>query len=262
MNNKSHKDLIMIYILFKTAFRFLVKNKFFTIINIIGLSFGITAFFLIILFLQNETGYESHIPEADRIYRLVGIQEPAGLDKQHVAYTSGGWSEIIKTNFPEAEDVFRLMGRPGMIVRVDDKVFREPYIFRTGGNIIKWFNYDILYGTDPANMLSEPNQAVISKEAAMKFFDSLNVVGNTFIVADKTYKITGVVDTENIKTHNDINVFLSLATYENELPFLNALGNNSLSTYIVLKEDASQASLENKINEHYTNWLEETDFSM
>lgn len=252
----------MIYNYFKPAFRFLFKNKLFTIINIAGLSSGIAAFIVITLFLQEQGGYDNHIPEADRIFRLVGIQEPAGLENQHVAFTSGGWAEVATANFPEVEDVFRIMGRPGVIVKTEGELFREPLIYRSEGKIIEWFNYEIVDGNDPSKMLSEPNQAVITKETAMKFYDSVNVTGNTFEAGEKLFRVTGVINTEGIKTHQEMDIILSLSTYENELPYLfSHLSNNSLTTYFVLEPGANPGELEEKINKHYTEWGEEGDWS-
>ncbi len=251
----------MINNFFKPAFRYLFKNKLFAILNIAGLSAGIAAFIVITLFLQEQGGYENHIPEAERIFRLVGIQEPAGLENQHVAFTSGGWAEIAKENFPEVEDVFRIMGRPGVIVKVGGELFREPLIYRSEGKIIEWFNYEIVDGTDPSNMLSEPNQAVITSETAMKFYDSVNVTGNTFEVGEKLFRVTGVINTEGIKTHQEMDIILSFATYENDLPYLSHLSNNSLTSYFVLESGANPAELEEKINEYYTEWGEEGDWS-
>ncbi len=245
----------------KTALRFLFKNKLFTALNVIGLSTGISAFILIVLFLQEQTGYDSHIPESDRIYRLVGIQEPAGLENQHVAYTSGGWAEVAKSDFPEVEDVFRIMGRPGTIVRIGEELFRESLIYRSEGNLIEWFNYEVVDGSDPSTMLSEPNQAIITKETALKFYDSVNVSGNTFELDERLFRVTGVIDTEKIKTHQEMDIILSLATYENEMPYFSHLGNNSLTTYFVLEEGADPSGLEEKINNHYNDWAEEGDWS-
>jgi len=70
----------MIFNYLKTAYRFLIKNVSFSIINIIGLTTGIMAFLLIALYVQDELGYDRHIEHSDRVYRLVGIQEAGKIN--------------------------------------------------------------------------------------------------------------------------------------------------------------------------------------
>jgi len=109
----------------KTAIRFFSRNISFAIINLIGLTAGISAFFLIALYLQDQLSYDRHLPHPDRVYRLVGIQEPQGLDKQHVSITSAAWKPFIEENIPQVEECFRLMSAHSIVVEVDEQVFRE-----------------------------------------------------------------------------------------------------------------------------------------
>ena len=181
----------------KTAYRFLIKNISFTIINIIGLTTGITAFLLIALYVQNELGYDRHIEHSDRIYRLVGIQEPRGLDKQHVAITSGAWAGFIRENIPGVEDAFRIMSGASPLVDVEGQFFREIRIMYADGNVVEHLGIPLITGNKNGNTrLDNPNTAFVSKDVAMRFYDTVNVVGKTFRNRDKLYTIAGVFDND------------------------------------------------------------------
>jgi putative ABC transport system permease protein len=235
----------------KTALRYLQKNLPFTVINVIGLTAGISAFLMIALFIQNELSYDKHIPGSGNLYRLVGLQEPSGLDKQHVAITSGGWAGFIQENIPEVEEVFRIMWASGTIEVENEFYYQSCYY--SEGRMAERLGFPFLSGGDPADMLKQPNTAVISRVAALRMYNSEEVVGATFRHGDRPYTITGVFENENMLSHLNFNVILSLSTVEHESPWLQALGNNSLVTYLALRTEASRENVENIINEHYEN---------
>jgi putative ABC transport system permease protein len=254
--------LSMIYNYFKIAIRFIGRNVSFTIINLIGLTAGIAAFLLIALFLQDQLGYDQKAPNSDRLYRLVGLQEPSGLDKQHVAITSAVIAPNLKEDFPQVEDAFRIMYAFRDIIEIDDKTFRENAMFFSEGKVIEHMGYPILHGMEAGKMLSLPNQAVVSRIAAEKFFNSSDVVGRVFKSGDHLYTITGVFENENFNSHLKAEVFLSFSTIELITPYLNFPGNNTLATYVLLHRADEAANLENLINEKYEAMRQENPHMM
>lgn len=235
----------------KIALRFIGRNASFTIINLIGLTTGIAAFLLIALFLQDQMGYDQNAPNNDRIYRLVGLQEPSGLDKQHVAITSAVFAPRLMEDFPQVEDAFRIMYAFRDIVEIGDKTFRENAMFFSEGKVLEHMGYPILQSQESGQMLSSPNQAVVSIVAAKRFFNSADVIGEIIKSGDHLYTITGVFDNENINSHLKADVFLSFSTIEQITPYLNHPGNNTLATYVLLHNSNEAANVENLINEKY-----------
>ncbi len=235
--------------IFKTTFRFLQRNVAFTIINIIGLSVGIAAFILIVLYIQNELSYDKNFPDDVQVYRMVGIQEPPGIDVQHVAITSGGWVPFINEHIPGVVDAFRLM-HAANIIEIDGEAYREDTFF-SEGLVSAYFGHPVIRGGEEALMLSEPNTAMISRETAYRLFGTVDVVGESFRHNNQPYSITGVFDREGNKTHLEFDVLLSLLTVENDSPWFARLGNNSLITYVVLPLHADVSDVEAIINAHY-----------
>lgn len=233
----------------KTAFRYLLKNISFTIINIIGLTAGIAAFLLIALYVQNEWSYDKHIPDHERLFRMVGAQEPYGLDVQHVAITSGGWASFLRDNVPDVEEVFRFLWASN-INEAGDEVFNEDTYY-SEGNVVSRLGLVYLSGGDPSAMLATPNTAVISRGAAMRMFKTEDAVGMTFRNANKPYTVTGVYENDNVLSHLKFEILLSIVTVENEMTYLRHLGNNSLVTYLVLRPGADVYGVEDIINTHY-----------
>jgi len=234
---------------FFTTLRFLSRNLSFTVINVIGLTVGITAFLLIALYLQHELSYDSHLPDDARLHRMVGIQEPAGIDVQHVAITSGAWAPYVNDHIHGSEEAFRFL-HASFSMEVNDEVFRERS-FYSEGKVLHYFGLPLISGQSPEEVLSEPNTAVVSKAAAMRVFNSTEIIGETFRHDHNLYTITGVFDNDDVLTHFRFNVLLSLSTVENATPYFDHLGNNSVITYVALAPDAVVGEVETRLNNHY-----------
>lgn len=85
---------------FKTAWRQLLHNKIFSIVNIAGLALSLTAFWLIALFVADELSFDRYHEKADRIYRVVshGKWAGGGFD---ITGTSGALAQSLKKIFPK-----------------------------------------------------------------------------------------------------------------------------------------------------------------
>ena len=230
----------------KTGLRSLVRQKIYSLINIVGLGTGIASFILILLFLQNELSYEKHIPESGNIYRLVEIQTPAGIDVQHVAITSGPWAPTLKESLPELEEALRMMPVGGRVFRAGDKVLREGNCYYADPSVFRLFHVRLRDG-DPATALSEPNTAVLSASMAERLFDHSDVMGETFRFGDTPYMVTGIMHDYDHNSHLKLPVLLSYATAEAAHPELQHFGNNTLATYLLLREGTPKEQAEDNL---------------
>ncbi|MFW6350776.1 MAG: ABC transporter permease [Bacteroidota bacterium] len=252
----------MLFSYLKTSFRFFTQNLSFTLINLIGLTSGITAFIIIMLYIQEEVGYDDQLTAPERTWRMVGIQEPQGLKKQHVAISSAAWHQFIMENIPAVEDVFRVIYPTSSVVTIEseNQSFRETNMYASEGNILKHLGYPVLHSTGNDDLLNAPNKAVISKKTAERFFDQTNVTGKLIKVDGRNYTITGVYDNTGVKTHLKIDLLLSLSTIENESPYFDHFGNNSLTTYIVTREGTNPAEVEQIINQKQINLEKDEEY--
>jgi putative ABC transport system permease protein len=238
--------MILNYI--KITFRFIARNISFTIINLVGLTAGITAFLLIALYLQNELRYDTDAPYGSRLYRLVGVQEPSGLDPQHVAITSAVFAPQMLESFPQVEDAFRIMYPMENVIMIGEKSFRGGNVFFSERNVIRQMGMKVLHG-DP--LLMQPHQAALNRTSAERFFNTSDVVGKTLRLGEKIYTITSVFDNEDQNLHLKADIFLSLSTVENDLPWLQMPGNNTLTTYVLLNEPGEVETFEKQMNDLY-----------
>ncbi len=246
----------------KTSIRYLTKHAAFAVIGIVGLTTGIAAFLLIALYIQNERSFDKHIPNPKCTYRLVGIQEPRGLDHQHVAFTSGAWSGFIHNNLSGVEDAFRIMHGQNTSVETADDHFRVHRIYFAEGRVLQHLGYPVLHAIAPEPLLNENNHAFISRELALRMFGKENATGHTFRNENKSYLVAAVFENKDIKSHWNPDIVLSLSSVEEEQPWLSNFQSNSVATYVVMETPGSTESLEETLNAHYAAIVEETASAM
>ena len=233
----------------KIAIRNLVKSKAFSFINIAGLAIGLSGFILISLYIRQELSYDDFNKNADRIYRPVEIQRPAGVPVQHVAVTMGPLAGALKNDFPEVEEAGRIMPAPTFYCRAGEKGFYESNIVYADPEILDIFTIPFIEGS-PAQALSEPNTIVLTKSVAEKYFGNEDPLGKMLTVnqmfGKSEMKITGVVRDYPENSHLHFSMIASFSSLSDVLPWLKNWDTNTLATYVLLKKGADKAQLERK----------------
>ena len=196
-----------------TALRNLWKRRAFSLINIVGLSVGMTACFLIFLYVRFELSYDGFHFKADRIYRVVcDVKTPT----ETIRANGPAWPVLpnMEPVFPEIASAVRV-ATVSFLFRKDDVKYQEENSLLADPAFFQVFDFPLLQG-DPNTALKEPFTAVFSATAAKKYFGSANPVGQTVLLTGKGWpvKITGVMKDlpENSQISGDVIVSMSTET--------------------------------------------------
>jgi putative ABC transport system permease protein len=234
------------------AFRNLMRNKIFSLINIIGLAIGITCFLTLIIFIIDESGYDNYNENVNQIYRVVNHQKFNGQEATS-AKTCPPLAESLMRDFPEVTNATRLGYFGEHNLRYGEKYFRENGIYTADSTYFDVFTLPFIYG-NPKEALKRPNSVVITEKTAKKYFGSENPLGKTFIVDDKdTYIITGVMKNYPLKSSFRCAFLLSMSTYTE--PQIQDWLIGGYSTYIVLKKGSDPHQFENKMKRTVLNFV-------
>jgi putative ABC transport system permease protein len=239
---------------FKTALRSLLKNKVFTFINILGLALGLAICLLITFYVIDELSYDRYNTKYERIYRVNTDLKFSGTLTQY-AITAIPVANVLKTEFPEVETAVRISPALNIRFKKGDEIVREDgTTFYSEPNVFDVFTLPLLSG-DTKTALKESNSVVIAESMAKKYFNRINVVGQTlFLVTSGTsLKITGVMKDMPPQSHFRANFLLA-----RDHPINNAAAWNQLTpfaTYALLKTNASISQLETKLNTDMQNGL-------
>ena len=238
---------------FKLALRNIQKHKFFSAINILGMSVGIAACLLILLYVVDELSYDRFHASADRIYQ-VGLHAKIGDQDVTVANTCPPMAQALVTEVPGVDQATRIASFWGApTLKYEDKVFTEDKVFHADSNFFNFFSYKLLEG-DPATALLEPNSVVLTESIATKYFGNESALGKLVSIGgDHTYKVTGITPDAPLNSHFIFNILLSSPSVE-QLE-RNAWLNNFLYTYFILNENASLNAVEDKFPDLVTKYV-------
>ncbi|MFZ6012447.1 MAG: ABC transporter permease [Bacteroidota bacterium] len=233
---------------FKVAVRNIMKYKFFSFINILGMTTGITACLLIILYVTDELSYDRFHAKADRIYQ-VGLHGKIAGQDIHTANTCPPIYAALVEEVPGVDEATRIAPFWGQAVfKYDEKAFTEEKIFFADSNFFSFFSYSLLEG-DKKTALLEPNSIVLTQSMAAKYFGSEPAMGKLLTIGneEKPFKVTGITPDSPTNSHFIYNALLSSASgahLKSEVWL-----NNYLFTYFILNEKASLASVEKKFDD-------------
>ena len=246
----------------KIALRYLFKTRFFTLLNIVGLSAGMVTCLLIFHHVHYETGFDKYHDNVEQIYRL--RYERTSSDGSAVRFASccppgGPWA---RENYPQIETIARLYQHKA-VVSHEQLLFSEEYMYFAEPEIFKVLTIPFIDG-DPATALTQPNTAVISQSTALRYFGSEQAVGKSFRVnRDQNYLVTGVYRDFPENSHIRCDIMLAYAdliTLRGE-ELQQAWGYTGFYTYLRLRPGTDAAALESQMNasvgELLKEWLDQ-----
>ena len=169
----------------KIAWRNLLKNRTFSLINIAGLAAGLACFILIALYVADELSYDRFNEKASRIYRI-NSDIVFGGNKLHMAVTADPMGAALKNDYPEVEQYVRIYGSSGAkLVKKGNTFINEQHVAHADSTLFDVFTLPAISG-DTKNALNEPNTVVITESTAKKYFGTADAVGETIETNDNT----------------------------------------------------------------------------
>ncbi|MCK5137541.1 MAG: ABC transporter permease [Bacteroidales bacterium] len=240
-----------------------VRDKFFSILNLLGLAVGITASILIFIYIQNQVTFDKHNEHFDRIYRLEGdfsINEKQEL----TAIVQIPLGPTLKEEYPEVEEYTRILRQPGLYFEKEEDTFKEDSIAFADSTIFKIFTIPFIAG-DPQSALNEPFTMVVSESLARKYFGTWDVIGESMKTLDgSNYNITGVFEDLPDNVHLRFNGLLSTATIEEQIGSeqfndrsANSFWNVTTYAYVLMAENTTPDMVLSKFPDFYDRYMAE-----
>src|SRR5690606_7777722 len=123
---------------FKVAIRNILKHKFYSAINILGMTIGVTACILIVLYVADELSYDRFHKDADRIYQI-GLHGKIGGQNIRTTTTCPPLSRAMSEEIPDVEESTRISHFWGSVVKYEDLAFTEERVFYADSNFFRFF---------------------------------------------------------------------------------------------------------------------------
>ncbi len=234
----------------KIAYRNIVKQKIYSLINILGLALGLAACILVGLYIWQNFHYDEYHTNKDNIYR-VSVKWITPQGTSHVAETPALVAPTMQENFPEVDKITRIFFSSNDLVSYNEKKLYEDEIIFADEDFFDIFSYEMLYG-NPAKLLREKNTIVLTRDMADKYFGKVNPIGEIITLNNKLdMKVVGVI--ENVPKNSHFS-FDMAASYETlvDTPVGNYLDQWGATfgsyTYVMLNTGTDVPGFEDKIN--------------
>lgn len=231
----------------KLAYRNLFSPKGNSILNLLGLITGITAFILIVCWIQSELSFDTFHHDKENIYRVdFKLFEEDKLELYSAAAVPAVGPEL-KRNFPEVKEYTRFNRVEGVISH-QDVHFKETDIFYAEPSFFSMFTFPLVKGTADTSLLAV-NTAVLSQSAAIRYFGTMDPIGKVITHNGKDkYYVTAIAKDAPANSHIKFQILLSYQNLINQNEWFNSgwLGANYY-TYVRLAPNADAKLLERKI---------------
>ncbi|MTI32855.1 ABC transporter permease [Xanthovirga aplysinae] len=237
----------------KIALRNLLKHRFYSLLNLLGLAVGMACCLLIFFYVQFEMNYDSHHPKIDRLYRVYLDFTLRGEDKKE-AILSYPAAEALKNDFPEVKQSTRIRKWFSGLIKYKDNSHKIEKTAYSDPSLLEMFSIPLIKG-DPKTALSEPNTLIIDEETASKIFVNEDPLGKTILLDNRrNYKVSGVFENIPEQSHFHYSVFYSMAARKVRPNDQSWMSSNFI-TYIELNENASAKELEGKLEDLVNNYV-------
>jgi len=243
----------MIKNLLLVALRNFKRDKSYSLLNILGLTIGITFSLFLIFYIKDELSYDRYNEKANRIYRINAHIKEADKDTMRWAVTPFPMAPALANDYPEVEEAVRFISNGKVMYKNGDLRVYEDKVFTADSNLFRVFTYKFI-GGNPLTALKDPKSMVLTRSAAKKFFGNTNCVGKSLENASgDVYKITGVIEDVPKNSHILFKILISRSSLPAD--FANSWGGFGFYTYVLLKPNTNVANFEKKMLPMYDKYL-------
>jgi putative ABC transport system permease protein len=244
---------------FKTAWRNLLKNKFYSAINIAGLSIGLAVGIMVLMWVQDELSYDSFHKNANNIYKI-NSHLGKGADKQ-VWDGSPAPLAVFSRQIPEVTNVVRINNIYQQIqFRYADKKFIESNLAYVDSTFFSMFDFTLLKG-NATNPFPNINSIILTSSEAKKYFGDGDALGKTLVTDQGNFIVSGVMQDFPENSTLQYNMLLPMSFYAKEFAKSGGngdwktmdedLGNYYYNTYVQIQNGADAEKVSEKITQAY-----------
>ncbi|HYJ64431.1 MAG TPA: ABC transporter permease, partial [Parafilimonas sp.] len=263
----------MIINFLKLAFRNIVKRKGYSLLNIAGLTIGMSCCLLIFHYVSYEKSYDTFEPNAKQIVRVRLDSYQKGVLAYKSATSYPAIAPTMKKDFPEVENFCRLHDDNLLLSNEEqNKKFSEDKGYYADPATIDMFGLHFIKG-NPQTALNAPDKIILSESTAKKYFGNEDALGKTLVNRSgehvQPFQVAGVYKDFPSNSHLIMNYLVSYATLGEELRLEGDTSNASETawgwydfyTYIQLKPGINYQQLENKLPAFTDKYLNSRDWA-
>jgi len=262
----------------KFSFRNLLRQKTYSIVNILGLALGLSCCIIIFKFVLSEVGYDAYHPHGDRLYRVTTITEMLSSgERWNNALSSILWGPAMKKDFPEVENFSRIVKAwEPMTLEMENIRYQQDNVYYAENSLFDLFNWELVAG-DVKHVFDTPYSIVMTERTAKKYFGEEPPLGKqmTLVVQERneigqsierkiSLTISAIMADVHPKTHLKPEILVSFITLND---FYGGDVNSGTHpdqhfwrwtlgyTYLLLQQGSSPTAFEQKLPEFINKYI-------
>ena len=241
---------------FKIAFRLLLRNKTFSIINIVGLAVGLCSSMIIYLYVSHQLSYDKLHDDADSIYRFIMQEEDNGKMLVH-PYTRLPLAPALIQDFPEIDIAVRAR-RGEQDLAFNEKVFANTNLLYVDSDFLELFNFPVVNGSKE-NALLDKSSVVLTETKAIAIFGENDPIGRTIrTLSGHQFIVTAIVEDPPPNTMFQFEALMTVDFFENSWHYnFSWVSGPEFNTFIKLKENQSENVVNEKLKPFFSTYVTE-----
>jgi putative ABC transport system permease protein len=246
----------------KIVLRNIFRNKLSSIVNILGLTFGMASALLIFLWVNDEVQVDQFHSNGRNLYQVLENQQYGDGKLYTFRSTPGPMAPFVKEKFPEIELATRYTWNVGNLFQVGDKSFNEDGRW-TDQDFLHMFSFPVIAG-DPGTALKERNSIVLTEKLARKYFGDDDAIGKIITLnTTDAFQVTAVLADLPKNSSLQFDYLLPFEKYfEDNKQWLDQWGNNNIRTYLQLAEGTDLVNFDKKFRHEIREHNEDTNVEL
>ena len=217
--------------------RLLLKNRVSTIVNLVGFTLGLTATFLILVWVDSETGFDSFHEDTGTIYRVLAQDKKYFVDG--FPLSPGLLGELAKEKIPGIEQQARIYVGSESVFYSGENVVKSGFGLLADPEFFDIFSYKVLAG-DKSTWLEDPKSVVLTRSLSERIFGDKNPVGERVKVDNEYITVSGLIEDVPLKSHLK---FDYVAPVENVRNVITQWGNLAFNTYFRISPNSDMEKI-------------------
>jgi putative ABC transport system permease protein len=231
----------------KVALRNLIRYKAYSLLILFGFALGLAIFILSLLHTGFNFSYDTFHEDSKNIYGVVQVLPSGNKGEQHTAITPAPLLPALSAEFSEIEYATRFSRCPKMIVRTKEKAFYETGMLLADENFLSFFNFNLIRGEQPENVLSQPAAILLSEDSALKYFGSTDPIGKILTLDNRIdVTVTGIIQNNPLNSSIKYDFLLSMSTARLLYGWMDDWSTDSQMAFVRLSKNANPIQLQDK----------------
>ncbi len=186
VQNRKMKEYI------KIAYRGFIRNKFFSLINIVGLAIGLASALLILIWINEETSYEDFNTNKDNLYRLIVENNDEGKTSLSAIHPVP-LAPYLKETFPNIVNTTRYSPGWGSLVEYNNEQYKNILVIEVDHSFFDMFTYQLIKG-NKKSLFADIFSVVITEKLAQKVFGDNEPIGKLIKINQRDYTVSGIIE--------------------------------------------------------------------